>query len=84
MLDGNLSRVTRAIEEYFASHPDAADSAEGIARWWLVAAGVVATEDEVRTALGVLVKRGLVLPQRMPDGQMIYAWAGRRGSGGTH
>ena len=84
MLDGNLSRVTRAIEEYFASHPDAADSAEGISRWWLVAAGVVATEDEVRTALDVLVTRGLVLPHRMPDGQTIYLWAGRRRPGGTH
>jgi len=84
MLDGNLSRVTRAIQDYFASHPDAADSAEGIARWWLVGEGVVATEDEVRAALGMLVERGLVLPQRMPDGRLIYAWAGVRGAGGTH
>ncbi|MFC5767807.1 hypothetical protein [Thauera sinica] len=84
MLGGNLSRVTRAIQGYFASHPDAADSAEGIARWWLVGEGVVASEDEVKAALCVLVERGLVLPRRMPDGRLIYAWAGGRDPGGTH
>ena len=84
MLDGNLSRVTRAIEDYFASHPDAADSADGIARWWLVGEGIVATAEEVRMALGVLVERGLVLPQRMPDGRLIYHWGGCRGAGATH
>lgn len=84
MLDGNLSRVTWAIQRYFASHPDAADSAQGIARWWLVGEGVEATADEVEAALGVLVQRGVVRAQRMPDGRLIYAWAGVRSAGGTH
>lgn len=84
MLDGNLSRVVRAIQDYFARHPDAADSAEGIARWWLAGEGMQASEDEVNAALGVLVRRGLVSPRRMPDGRLIYARAGGHGASGPH
>lgn len=84
MFDGNLSRVTRAIEHYFACHPDAADSAEGIARWWLAGEGVRASQDEVAAALEILVQCELVTARRMPDGRLIYAWAQRKGSNGTH
>lgn len=84
MFDGNLSRVTRAIEHYFACHPEAADSAEGIARWWLADEGVEASQDEVEAALSDLVQRGRVTARRMPDGRLIYAWALRKGSNGTH
>lgn len=84
MLDGNLSRVTRAIEDYFACHPDAADSADGIARWWLAGTGIEATVDEVRNALATLVDSGIAVARRMPDGRLIYAWSRRKRSDGMH
>ena len=86
MPDAKLSRVVEAIEAYFARHPDAADSAEGIASWWLAGAGIEARVDEVLGALAILAAYLLlayvVLPQvvarRMPDGRLIYVRGPRR------
>ncbi|NLF55244.1 MAG: hypothetical protein GX576_12765 [Thauera phenolivorans] len=78
MSDAKLSRVVEAIEAYFARHPDAADSAEGIASWWLAGAGIEARADEVRNALAILAERGTVVARRMPDGRLIYVRGPRR------
>jgi len=78
MSDAKLSRVVEAIEAYFARHPDAADSAEGIASWWLAGAGIEARADEVLGALAVLAERGTVVARRMPDGRLIYLRGPRR------
>ena len=47
----NVSQVALAILNYLQAHPDAKDSAKGIAQWWV-------SEDEglVEEALSLLVK----------------------------
>lgn len=47
-----------AIVAYLAARPHAADSATGVARWWLGLDPSAATVAEVEAALQVLVRRG--------------------------
>ena len=65
-------RAMQAIERYVAQHPAAADSAEGIAQWWLPAMGIDASMDEVTQALEILVDRGVLERAPLPGGQAIY------------
>jgi len=69
---GKLDDAIRAIEAHLASHPLAADSAEGVARWWLAAHGVVASTSEVERALATLVRRRRVRRVQLADGNTLY------------
>src|SRR5258708_7711826 len=44
-------RLAEAIRDYLARHPDAADSAEGVAKWWLGPLGAEATTADTEQAL---------------------------------
>ncbi|MBV2264865.1 MAG: hypothetical protein KUL79_15125 [Thauera sp.] len=72
MEDRSLGEVMAAIEAYLACHPEAADSAEGIARWWLAARGIDTDADTVTQALQRLVEFGSVRVRRTPDGRRLY------------
>ena len=69
----DVERIAAAIGDYLAAHPDGADSAEGIAGWWLPTLGVVTTIEDTEAALELLVQRGLVRRQRSTDGREVYA-----------
>lgn len=66
-----------AIEAHLESHPQAADSAEGVATWWL--GGMAASAPEVERALASLVQRQRVRCVRLADGTCLYSSA----SGGS-
>lgn len=73
-MDGNaISDLADEVERYLAAHPDAADSAEGIRRWWLPAGRLDVRTDQLQSALALLVARGRIVERRMPDGRRIYA-----------
>ena len=73
MATSDVELIAAAVEDYLAAHPDGADSADGIAGWWLPALGVVATIEDTEAALELLVQRGLVRRQRSADGREVYA-----------
>ena len=62
----------QAIERYVAQHPAAADSAAGIAQWWLPSMGVDASMDEVTEALEMLAESGVLKRTPLLGGQAIY------------
>jgi len=66
------TNVFEAIHRYLNAHQDAADSAEGIARWWLPSMNVTASLPEVEAALEQLLTRGLVQKRTLADGRVIY------------
>jgi hypothetical protein len=70
--------VVDAIDLYLTTHPDAADSAEGVARWWLPSMNIVASVPEVEAALEQLLTRGLVRKRMLADGRVIYRAAASR------
>ena len=67
----DVESVARELESYVASHPSAADTVEGIARWWL--AGMEQPSlSRVEAALDLLLRRAVVARYPLPDGRFIY------------
>jgi aryl-alcohol dehydrogenase-like predicted oxidoreductase len=65
--------LPRLILDYLQAHPHAADSAEGIRRWWLGARGAATAPDEIERALAQLVRQGLMRQVGLADGTQLYA-----------
>ena len=67
-----ISTVANAISRYLSSHPRAADSVEGIRRWWLAPLRYDEAVTVVQHALDRLLAEGVVAREAMPDGRVIY------------
>ncbi|MFH0344346.1 MAG: hypothetical protein ACHBNF_20005 [Chromatiales bacterium] len=68
--------IARDIEAYLAIHPHAADSAEGIHRWWLGSGSQEESLDGVRAALEWLTACGRITRRVLPDGGVVYSGPG--------
>ena len=66
-----VETVARDIKEYFHSHPDAGDTAEGITDWWVARQRLSNATPLVRQALDYLVDQG-ELRKRKYGGREIY------------
>lgn len=60
----DTQETAREILRYLLSHPDAGDTLEGIARWWLERRRIERTVDEVGESLELLLARGLIVERR--------------------
>lgn len=69
----DTGKLSQAIEAYLATHPLAADSAEGVARWWLAPSGAKASAADVEPALEALVRRGRLRCVTLADGNKLYS-----------
>lgn len=58
------------LRRYCAGHPNAADTVEGVQRWWL--ADAACSREAVELALCELVERGVLAERSLPDGSVIY------------
>jgi hypothetical protein len=74
--------IARDLERYVSLHPTAADTPDGIARWWLARSEKPAL-NLVEAALELLVGRGLLVRKPLPDGNFIYGGAQRPAPGRT-
>jgi predicted transcriptional regulator with HTH domain len=63
--------VARAILNYLYEHPDAKDTLEGIAQWWLTREGIERELEEVERGVSILLDQGLVVEVRR-GGLMPY------------
>lgn len=63
--------LVHAILDRLASHPHAADSAAGVARWWLGPHG--AAVPDVELALTQLVDRQQLRQESLVDGTTLYS-----------
>lgn len=73
MVHGNTTNVEQQILHYLQTHPNAADTAEGIAMWWL---GKNECDMEIKTvedALNKLVRKGLLRRRQFQDGHVLYS-----------
>lgn len=59
------------IERYLASHPHAADSLDGVVRWWLTRSREEPAH-KVRRALDYLVSCGVVITKTLAGGKVLY------------
>jgi hypothetical protein len=68
--------IAHTIQRYLEVNPDAADSAEGIRRWWLPPALAEESPGTVEEALDRLVAAGVISRRPLPDGRVLYAKRG--------
>jgi hypothetical protein len=70
---GPVEVVVNAILAHLETHPLAADSANGVARWWLGTDGSGVTLAQVEQALDLLVSRQVMRRLSLFDGTRLYA-----------
>ena len=68
-----VDTIVKAILEHLEANPRAADSAEGVARWWLGPAHLAASVNQVECALDRLVVRGAMRRSQLIDGTFLYS-----------
>jgi hypothetical protein len=78
--EASVQAVALAIAQYLAQHPDAADTVDGIQRWWLPERLADRAPGIVAAALEGLVASGVVVSVQLPDGGTLYG-ASRAGGG---
>ncbi len=66
------------ILAYMAEHPDAQDTTEGIAEWWLSERPARPNAARVEEALAELVSLGLVVASRREGARTYYRADGRK------
>ena len=70
--DDKVRAIAAQIERYLDEHPDAADSAAGIHRWWLPLSFADVPLSEVEAALDAQVQAGRMERARTADGAFVY------------
>lgn len=66
-------RLAEEIEAYLVAYPNAADTIEGIIKWWIVLQCYEQMHRDVEEALEYLVNSGVVVKRKLRDGRVIYA-----------
>ena len=65
--------VAQEIERYLETHPNAADSLEGISTWWVSKQQIRQELEVVRAALEQLTHSGIVLSRYVTDkNEVVY------------
>lgn len=67
-----VDEIARQIVRYLDRHPDAADTFDGIHRWWLSRIRIEEAARDVQSALDGLIARRHVIREALPDGQLLY------------
>lgn len=65
--------LVRAIERHLLLHPHAADTAAGVARWWLGVRGIHATAEAIERALAMMVVQRQLRRITLADGSVLYS-----------
>ena len=66
------SPVTKEILRYLIEHPDAKDTTEGIARWWISPHHDEWTRDVIQRAVDELVARGWLIRRETTPSHVVY------------
>ena len=72
----DVIRVAQEIERYVSSHPHAADTLDGIVKWWLMRQRMEEGKMLVNAALEYLVKQDLLKKSIGTNGTPIYSKGG--------
>jgi len=66
-----VDAIAERIRQYLLAYPNAADTVEGVALWWLSGNSSVEWSLLVRSAIDKLVALGLAERTTLPDGTVI-------------
>jgi hypothetical protein len=70
--------LARMILQYLAAHPDAKDTLEGIAQWWIQRGQGDTPSGGIERAVAALCAEGLILETRRPGLPPFYGLNPRR------
>ena len=65
--------VERSVLAYLDGHPQAADTLQGIVKWWLPRQRYESERQRIEQALGALVTQGKLHCSALPGGDVLYA-----------
>jgi len=71
--DSDVQRIANEIENYLKDHPNAADTIEGITKWWLPGQGIEVSSLIVQQALNYLGSKSVVKTNANPCGNKVYS-----------
>ena len=66
------SAVMNEILHYLVGHPDAKDTIDGIARWWLPPNDRGSKREQVQIAIDELVARGWIIRRETTPSHVVY------------
>lgn len=64
--------IEEAVLSYLGRHPQAADTLEGIANWWLPRQRYVTAQARIEAVLQQLVLQGELQVRQLPNGAALY------------
>ncbi len=67
-----LEDIANAIRRYISSRPNASETVEGVARWWLLRQRYEDSLEVVQEALNYLESEGKVTRLKIPGGKIVY------------
>lgn len=73
----DIDAIAEQILRYLEANPEASDTLEGVAKWWLMRQRLTESIVLVQGALKVLEDKGLVVERRNVDGGLLYMVAHR-------
>ena len=71
-LDKNHEEISAMILNYLRKNPEAGDTLEGIARWWLKLEMIEMSTEEVANALESLIQKRLIKMFKTKSGTTLY------------
>jgi len=69
---GGYKVLANEVLSYLIKHPEAQDTLEGIAEWWLLEQRVFEVSGNLKVVLNDLVDRGFLQAIRSKDGRFSY------------
>jgi hypothetical protein len=71
--DSEVQQIVVQIESYLANHPHAADTLEGISKWWLPGKRIEVSRPIVQLALDYLEAKSVIKFNYNPSGNRVYS-----------
>ena len=70
--DKEVEKIAKLIESYINRHPNASDSMEGIAKWWIPRMQEYTQTERVLLALDILISKNVLKRIKDVNGQVNY------------
>ncbi len=71
--DSDVQQIADQIECYLKNHPNAADTIEGISKWWLPGQGIDVSRLIIQKALDYLCSKSVVKCNANLSGNKVYS-----------
>lgn len=67
-----ITSIADSIKRYLITRPQASETVEGVAKWWLIQQRFNDSLEQVQVALEYLEKKGEVERVQLPDGREVF------------